>query len=84
MTESDRDGLVGQYPFVQHELEIARRIGPGGSAPDAIRGGDDHIGDGQFLLGISIALDDCAFNGNRQLLGNQAQPVGTQEQQTAQ
>jgi hypothetical protein len=78
MTESDPDGKVGQYPFVQHELEIARRIGPGGGAPDAVRGGDDHIGYGQFFLGIGVALDYGTFDGNRQLLRNQAGPVRTQ------
>ena len=62
MPESDSDWLIGQYPLVQHELEISRSIGPGGGAPGAIRGGDDHIGDRQLILGVRIALDHCAFN----------------------
>ena len=51
MPESDRDWLIGQYPLVQHELEIARCIGSGGSTPDAISGGDHYIGDGSSFWG---------------------------------
>ena len=62
MTECDLDGKIGQSPFVQHELEMARRVGPGGGASHAVRRGDDHIGDRQFFLGISITLEHGSNN----------------------
>ena len=35
---------------------------------------------GSSFIGVSLALDHCAFNGYRQPLGNHPQAVGTQKQ----
>ncbi len=66
---------------MQDELEIAGRVGPGGGASHAVRCGDDHTGDWQFFLGISIALDHGTLNGHREALLNKPQPLRTLEQQ---
>ena len=83
IAEANGNGLLGQYSLLQDELEMSRGVGAGGGAPDAIGGGDDHIGDGQLILGVSVALDHRAFNGHQLALGDQAQPVGAQEQEKA-
>ncbi len=83
MAKSDDNGFVGEDPLVEHQFEIARGIGERAGASHAVGGCDLNITDGQFFLGISIALDDGAFDRNLKAFGDHVQPVNVEKHRNA-
>jgi len=80
MPEAEHNGRPGQHSFFQDELEISRSFGAGGGGGDAIGCCDCDVCQGHFLLGISIALDDCTFNRHRLPDMDRSHPVRAQDQ----